>query len=79
MQVMRRRPHTLLLLPRSQCKHVLARTATAAAAAAALHLLQVLPDDFSIEDTALFYARAAAVNWDAQLVGWRIKYTTLHW
>jgi hypothetical protein len=41
--------------------------------------LQVLPEDFSIEDTALFYARAAAVNWDAQLVGWRIKYTTLHW
>ncbi|WIA40182.1 hypothetical protein OEZ86_013574 [Tetradesmus obliquus] len=40
---------------------------------------EVLPDDFSIEDTALFYARAAAVNWDAQLVGWRIKYTTLHW
>jgi hypothetical protein len=40
---------------------------------------QVLPDNYSIEDTALFYARAAAANWDAQLVGWRIKYTTLHW
>lgn len=42
-------------------------------------LLQVLPENYSIEDTALFYARAALANWDAQLVGWRVKYTTLHW
>ena len=41
--------------------------------------MQVLPDDYSIEDTALFFARAALANYDTQMTGWRVKYNTLFW
>jgi hypothetical protein len=39
----------------------------------------VLPKDYSVEDTALFFARAALANYDTQLTGWRVKYNTAHW
>lgn len=39
----------------------------------------MLPVDYSIEDTALFFARAALANYDTQLTGWRVKYNNPHW
>jgi hypothetical protein len=50
----------------------------------ALHVLcllqpQVLPDNLSLEDTALFFARAGAAAYDASIAVWKVKYTTLHW
>ena len=41
--------------------------------------MQVLPEDYSLANTALFFARAAIANYDAQLTGWKVKYHTLHW
>jgi hypothetical protein len=47
--------------------------------ACCLSLLQVLPKDYSLEDTALFFARAGAASYDASIAGWKVKYSTLHW
>jgi hypothetical protein len=41
--------------------------------------MQVLPADYSVEDTALFFARAALANYDTQLTGWRVKYKKPFW
>ncbi|KAF8062070.1 hypothetical protein HT031_004330 [Scenedesmus sp. PABB004] len=40
---------------------------------------EVLPSDFSLKDTALYFARAAAATYDASIAGWKVKYSTLHW
>lgn len=42
-------------------------------------VMQVLPQDFSLEDTALFFARAGAAAYDASIAAWKVKYSTLHW
>ena len=44
-----------------------------------LRALQVLPSSYSLEDTALFFARAGGAAYDASIAGWKVKYTTLHW
>jgi hypothetical protein len=41
--------------------------------------LAVLPDDFSVPDTALFLARAFGAAWDASVAGWKVKYDVLQW
>ena len=40
--------------------------------------LQVLPP-LSLEDSALFFARAGIGAYDASIIGWKLKYGTLHW
>jgi len=40
---------------------------------------QVLPNDTSVADTALFLSRAFAAAWDASIACWKVKYTQLQW
>ncbi|WIA08243.1 hypothetical protein OEZ85_007688 [Tetradesmus obliquus] len=40
---------------------------------------EVLPQDYSVADSALFFARAGAASYDASIAGWKVKYSTLHW
>ena len=38
-----------------------------------------MPQDYSVADSALFFARASAAIYDASIAGWKVKYSTLHW